>query len=88
MIKIDSRLFISSNREITSRSGSSGSSLITAQLADGLRKDTPHNHTPSTALARLMEGVDQVKLLTKQSAAKDALWDITRLIVVYLLPAP
>ena len=50
------------------------------QSADGLRENTPHQHhtvTPSMALARLMEAIDQVKSLTRRSAAKDALWDVT-----------
>ena len=50
-----------------------------AQSADDLLGDLPHAQTitPSVALAKLMETVDQVTLLTRQSAAKDALGDIT-----------
>ena len=55
-----------------------------AQSADGLRKNTPHHHqtiTPSMALARITEAIDQVKFLTRRSAAKDALWDVTELLL-------
>ena len=48
-------------------------------LADGPHDTIPHRQpiTPSTALARLTEATDRVKFLTRQSAAKDGLWDVT-----------
>ena len=48
-----------------------------AQSADGLHENTPHQHHTVTALARLTEAIDQVKSLTRRSAAKDTLWDVT-----------
>ena len=55
-----------------------------AQSADDLREDTPHQYhtvTLSTALAKLTEAINQVKSLTRRSTAKDALWDVTELVL-------
>ena len=53
-----------------------------AQSAEGLRGKTPRSQhltaTPSTALTKITEAVDQIRTLTKRSRKKDALWDVTK----------
>ena len=48
-------------------------------MADGPHDTTPHRRpiTPSTALARLTETTNWIKLLTRHSASRDGLWDVT-----------
>ena len=50
-----------------------------SQMANGLRNTTPHHQpiTLSTALARLKEATNRIKLLTRRSASRDSLWDVT-----------
>ena len=52
-----------------------------AQSADHLLGDLPptRTFTPSVALPKLMEAVDQIQLLTRRSAMQDTLEDVTRL---------
>jgi hypothetical protein len=56
-----------------------------AQSAEDLRRGTSRSQsqqftaTPSTALAKITEVVDQVRTLTGRSKRKDALWDVTKL---------
>ena len=54
-----------------------------SQMANGHRNITPHHQpiTPSTALARLTEATNQIKLLTRRSASRDTLWDVTALAI-------
>ena len=48
-------------------------------MADGPHDTTPHRQpiTPSTALAKLTETTNRIKLLTRRSASRDGLWDVT-----------
>ena len=56
-----------------------------AQSAEDPRRRTSRSQsqqftaTPSTALAKITEVVDQVRTLTGRSKKKDALWDVTKL---------
>ena len=48
-------------------------------MANGPCNTTPHHQpiTPSMALARLTEATNRIKLLTRRSASRDGLWDVT-----------
>ena len=49
--------------------------------ADGSHDTIPRRQPikPSTALARLTETTNRIKLLTRRSASRDGLWDVTGL---------
>jgi hypothetical protein len=48
-------------------------------MANGPCNTTPHHQpiTPSMALPRLTEATNRIKLLTRRSASRDGLWDVT-----------
>jgi hypothetical protein len=63
----------------THYSQTSSRTLTHNPMADGPHDTTHHRQTitPSTALARLTEATNRIKLLTRRSVSRDGLWDIT-----------